>query len=201
MREGRADEVNAVHQRAGEKWEAVADLIRDHARHRGMSSSEWARAAFGPQVHDMTTPRLGSDPMALVQAAEAGARPAMRVSQPGQQDIDRRRDMPGADDPPRFRGADASDPRRSQPGLADPPTRQRRSRHDTPERRPRVAARPQTFDVGALLPRDLQPTGFHDLNDKADEIMQYLMSVEGMSGIEAQRYLREIEGDMISQAG
>ena len=111
--------------------------------------------------------------------------------------------MPGADDPPRFRGAAASDPRRSQPGLADShhqPGR-RRSRHDTPERRPRVAARPQTFDVGALLPRDLQPTGFHDLNDKADEIMQYLMSVEGMSGIEAQRYLREIEGDMIAQAG
>ena len=25
MREGRADEVNAVHQRAGEKWEAVGD--------------------------------------------------------------------------------------------------------------------------------------------------------------------------------
>ena len=66
MREGRADEVNAVHQRAGEKWEAVGDLVRDHARHRGMSSSEWARAAFGATHHNVSTPRLGPDPMAMV---------------------------------------------------------------------------------------------------------------------------------------
>ena len=38
-------------------------------------------------------------------------------------------------------------------------------------------------------------------NEKADEIMQHLMTVEGMSGIGAQQYLREIEGDMIAQAG
>ena len=50
MREGRADEVNAVHQRAGEKWEAIGDMVRDHARHRGLSSAEWARAAFGPAL-------------------------------------------------------------------------------------------------------------------------------------------------------
>ena len=197
MREGRADEVNAVHQRAGEKWEAVGDLVRDHARHRGMSSADWARAAFGPPVHDMGTPRLGADPMAMVHAA------GTRASPPGQQDLERRRNMVGADDPPRRGpGADVNDPRRSQPGLADHHHQpRRRRRHETPEPRPRVAATGQTFDVGHMLPAHLRPTGFHDLNVKYDEIMQHLMGQEGMSGIGAQQFLRDMEGEMISQAG
>ena len=87
MREGRADEVNAVHQRAGEKWEAFGDMVRDHARHRGLSSAEWARAAFGPAPPSdvfrigsgASSSALGSDQMAMANQATAASQARHRV--------------------------------------------------------------------------------------------------------------------------
>ena len=64
-----------------------------------------------------------------------------------------------------------------------------------------MAAAPQHFDIGAALPRHLQPQHFHDLEDKRDEIMQYLMTEEGMAGVEAQMYIQNLESDLMTTVG
>ena len=73
LREGRADEVNAIHLRAGQKWDVVGDMVREHVRNTGMTAEEWARTGFGPMQPrssgSIATPRLGSDPMAMVNQA------------------------------------------------------------------------------------------------------------------------------------
>ena len=86
-----------------------------------------------------------------------------------------------------FTGASSSDPRRSQAG------------HDS-RRMPGQEARPQHFDIGQILPPDLQPTNFRELEADKFEIMQFLINTQGMSRAEANKVLSDIEVDLMDAA-
>ena len=193
-------------------------MVRDHARHRGLSSAEWARAAFGPsppsavfQVGGASGSGLGSDPMAMANQATQAGQGSQRV-----QEIDRglARHMSGLDPrtPPEL-GRLSAERRRlaGSPGApatrtkarGAPPTPKRRSRHDTPERRrqPGVAPRPQTFDISGAIPPEMRPANFRQLEDDKMEIIQYLVNTQGFSRAEADQVISDLEVDLMNSAG
>jgi len=200
MREGRADEVNAIHLRAGQKWEVVGDMVREHVRNTGMSAQEWARAGFGPmqprQAGDMSTPRLGSDPMAMAsQASSSGQQAQQRIAA-----IDREliRHNTGIDprDPEQL-GRLSDERRKLRQGV---PEALAVARSKAMPRRPTQAAQPQHFDIGAALPPDMRPQNFIELEAQKFEIIQYLVNTQGLSSAEANRVISNIEVDLMNAA-
>ena len=162
------------------------DMVRGHARHRGMSSADWARAAFGATHHNVATPRLGPDPMAMARQADPMAAASSKATAPDLQGQARRAQMPGA--------------------LDNEPTPKRKgrpSRQDTPERRRQrgVGPEPQHFDVMGALPRHLRPASFYQLHDDEAQILQYLRGVEGMSGKESRDFLGRLELELRNVVG
>ena len=65
---------------------------------------------------------------------------------------------------------------------------------------PGQEAVPQHFDIGQILPPDLQPTNFRELEADKFEIMQYLINTQGLSRADANKVLSDIEVDLMNAA-
>ena len=65
---------------------------------------------------------------------------------------------------------------------------------------PGQAAVPQHFDIGQILPPNLQPTNLRELEADKFEIMQFLINTQGMSRADANKVLSDIEVDLMNAA-
>ena len=66
--------------------------------------------------------------------------------------------------------------------------------------RPTQAAAPQHFDIGQMLPPEMRPQNFVELEAQKFEIMQYLINTEGLSRPQANKVISDIEVDLMNSA-